>query len=69
VLALLLFLDVATGAPPPALPARATVRIERSTSVRAEEWIKEPREGAQRRELKRTDTDGRPILIRVIEHP
>jgi hypothetical protein len=46
--------------------AKVLVRIEHATSVRAEDWAK-PKD-VQRREVRRTGEDGRPILLRLEEH-
>lgn len=50
-----------------AMMATATVRIERAQPVTAEEWSRLPT--IVRRELRRVDESGKPIIIRVIEHP
>lgn len=66
----LLFLAETIAQKPDSGPASATaqavVRVERGTTVRAEDWHK-PKDG-QRREVRRTGEDGRPLLLRLVEH-
>jgi hypothetical protein len=46
--------------------AVASVRIQRAARVSEEAWIKSPR--GHRREITRTEPDGRTVIIRVIEY-
>jgi hypothetical protein len=46
--------------------ARITLRIHRAAQASEREWRKAPPAG--RREIERKDSDGRMIIIRVIEH-
>ena len=66
-LALLLLASAAPQTPRPPAPAKATVRIERAVEMRARDWGKPT--SAQQREVRRTDEQGRPILLRLVEHP
>lgn len=56
------------GAPsePVTRQTSVTVRIHRSSRATAETWIKTPK--AQKRELITRGADGRPMLLRLIEH-
>jgi hypothetical protein len=66
-LALLLLAEIATRPTvASAAPAVASVRINRPAEASKAEWERTPR--ANRREIVRRDADGRPILVRVIEH-
>lgn len=64
---LVLILVAQTAAPPakPQAPATATVRIERSIEVRSKTWIEAP--SRQRREIRKADEFGRPVVLRLIE--
>jgi hypothetical protein len=52
-----------TNEPP---PAKAVVRIERATAVSRESWSRAA--PPERREIRRIDEQGRPIILRLIEH-
>lgn len=66
-LILLLLAETAALKVAPSTRAVATVRIHRPGRVNAEEWHRLP--PAERREIRRLDKDGKPILIRVIDYP
>jgi hypothetical protein len=69
-LVLALLAGAASAASQPAAPAAraatATVRIERAGSITADHWSKAPI--TSRREVVRTDENGRKITVRLIEH-
>ena len=65
--ALLLLAGAVPDAPRPTAPAKASVRIERSIAARAADWDK--KRPVQRREVRRTEPDGRTVLLRIVEHP
>lgn len=68
-ISLLLFAEVVTASPRPvaaAAPAQIAVRIERSRTVTPEGWEKAP--PAERREIERTDENGRRVKLRLIEY-
>jgi hypothetical protein len=66
----LLLAGFAIAASQPAGPttrsATASVRIERAAPVTAQHWSQAPI--ASRREVERTDENGRKIIVRLIEH-
>ena len=49
-------------------PAKALVRIERASAASEEAWSRLRAEGYERREVRRVDDFGRPILLRLVEH-
>jgi hypothetical protein len=66
---LLLVLGIAAAAPAPVRPAvnaTATVRIERPAVASREQWERLPKE--TRSEIVVRGGDGRPVLVRVIDH-
>jgi hypothetical protein len=66
---LLLILSNAAAAPVPVRPAvnaTATVRIERPAVASREQWERLPKEA--RSEIVVRGGDGRPLLVRVIDH-
>jgi hypothetical protein len=67
-LALLVLAEVAARPPvESAAPARASVRIVRTSAIaRKDQWEEAPR--LNRREIVRKEADGRTVVIRVIEH-
>jgi hypothetical protein len=66
-LLLLLLADLVDQSPaPPERPAQALVRIERSTMATHMKWTHP--DGDQRREVHRIDENGKPIVLRLIEH-
>jgi hypothetical protein len=63
---LLLLAEMPERTAAPAIPARAVVRIERSARADAESWRMLP--PSERREIRSYDENGRPTVLRLIEH-
>jgi len=64
---LLLLADLVEQPPAPQQQsAEVTVRIERASTVTEETWSRTG--NYERREVHRIGEDGRPILLRLIEH-
>lgn len=53
-------------APPRQESAKVTVRIERASTVTEETWSRTG--NYERREVHRVGEDGRPVVLRLIEH-
>lgn len=66
-LLLLILVDLVDQSPETSQPpAQAFVRIERASMGTQAKW--EQIDGGQRREVRRIDENGRPIVLRLIEH-
>ena len=64
-LALCFLAEIVTRSPPNSA-AKAVVRIERSIQAHADDWSR--KSDVQRREVRRIDERGRPVLLRIVEH-
>ena len=64
---LLLLADLVEQPPAPRQQsAKVTVRIERASTVTEETWLRTGNH--ERREVHRVGEDGRPVVLRLIEH-